>query len=1613
MSGCPSESNVARSKLVEKLRDNLLDISGRNKAVRLSQKTESRHFDFSILDQIRTDFSKTTIDQLLNGKVQRFTKLSTDDGTAYRLALRNLEKVKKSSDEMLRERGSAELYIAGPFIEGYFKGTNSAVRGPLLLIPAELSLTGSSKAVASYELRAIGPAEINLALISAWSRAADRKIIEEKLQVDESWPNLLSYLEGAKKLLENVGLEFTADDAGNACSLADLKAEDLIKLPDPPLLRPAFLLANINSNRVQPIIKDLQELMGQDGSLGLLDRFLEPDLAHPLDEELILNVDRFPSFEEKKDSECFYVLPTDSSQEKIISDLRDKKSEISVIWGPPGTGKSQTICNLLANAMEMKLSVLLVSQKRAALDVVAKRMASPEVGLGANIALIHDPKGDKATFIHQLNSVLNSIRNGVSEDQQQHFFPEIDATVERLKAVSAAMLDRSFGNRRLFKIYEEAAVLEAVTSPHPNAPHLESYDGILKLRRELASSPNLPAWSPCEEYRLSWANLKDADLEAAKAAVAAFLEDTRFWSGPVGLLQRLSQGKYIKEAFARLAKGLKNVISIQCLDGMNESKLKVFLVDLQKTIIENSAALRAYDLQLSNRPDLTQIIQGLRRAGLAKEDWGNSIALENLKLWIAAAEQKHSALVYLDHAISIEEWRTDLSKHVRSKGAKVARHIKQEWVRRNNNLKTRAALEGLKDRLTRKNKPAALREGLEGLWDDSGFRSAFPIWLTSPEASSALFPLRKGLFDLVIFDEASQCLLEEAAPSIYRGMRCIIAGDHKQLPPGDALASDDGGSSISEDDESLMMLGRSLARRRPQQVSFHQLLWHYRSKYEQLIQFSNHGWYNRSLIISPSAIPYDSVANAPIKWISVPGIWVENRNEIEANAVVDHLKKVLLEDTPPSVGIVTFNRPQKDLIEELIAKRKSEDPEFEEAMRENSARPLHEQLFVKNLENVQGDEREFILFSVAYAKPPEGGSVRANFGSLNQNGGDRRLNVAVSRASRGVRIFCSFDPQADLDLSNSKSSGAGFLKDYLIYAKAVASGENERAMAQLALVSRTPVGEAPRLTETDSVFEDQVLSALKQEGLTLHTQVGQSGFYIDMAVIDPRAPSRYILGIECDGAAFHSGLSVRERDLYRQRILEDRGWKIHRIWSRNWWKNSQKEVAKIVELLNKIIAEEASVTEGAIPQAEFDEKTTMNDGPTSLGLRNAAPISEKRVGPVKIQTPAGSTVISLQKELVDFGMEAVPLAGPSSSFALIERRKFPTLSETVEQIQLLGFTTEYAPEGNAATDNRPAYIISGKPESQESPALPLQTERVLPAGSEDPILRGKPVTVGSQTWHEKSKSGLGLALAAYQKFECRGAPDPKEASTKQISDFFEKVVTTEGPISASLLYRRYLQSCGAERLSRATQKKFNVALGAGKRRRLFFVSEEASASLYKDRVFVYADQHFNPGAPRTLGDRSLQDVPRRELAALFTCVSSQLLIQHKDALFRSALEGLGLTRITAGSRAALDEAYEFYTHKAAERQGGLIVSPAEARLLARQITLTPEVCESILQWNEITRLMTNSYESTWISSLRVVEYNLRNGKTSSTSDLKSAVFGLARAIELGWKQNVDYVGSEG
>jgi len=487
-----------------------------------------------------------------------------------------------------------------------------------------------------------------------------------------------------------------------------------------------------------------------------------------------------------------------------------------------------------------------------------------------------------------------------------------------------------------------------------------------------------------------------------------------------------------------------------------------------------------------------------------------------------------------------------------------------------------------------------------------------PCLLMSPMSIAQYLPANGPRFDLVVFDEASQIGTHDAIGAIARGKQVIVVGDSKQLPPTAFFnRSDDEDGAPDENDvvELESVLEEALARRIPPQM----LGWHYRSRHESLIDFSNTHYYEGKLHVFPAAA--SAVAELGVKWHPVAsGVYHGSSkgkhartNPVEAQALVDHLVATLRATSPDdrTFGVVTFSMAQQALIEDLLDVQRGRYPEIEAHFA--SVEPV----FVKNLENVQGDERDEILFSICYAKDGSG-KLRLHFGPLSMAGGERRLNVAVTRARCALHVFSTLTHE-QIDLRRTKAVGARHLKDFL----------------EVTSRSAAVRSSGPEELRFPSQFERAVHAALTERGFQVHSEVGCGGYRVNLAVCDPDSAGTYLLGIELDGPTYGAAKTSRDRDRLRKQVLESLGWRMHRVWSSDWWFDREGELSRLLAAIEEAQRDRRDPPPPLrvkSPRPEVEALVSSPSQPFAALVVEASPVRFASAAPV-VSTPPRTPVV--------------------------------------------------------------------------------------------------------------------------------------------------------------------------------------------------------------------------------------------------------------------------------------------------------------------------------------------------------------------------------------------------
>jgi very-short-patch-repair endonuclease len=981
----------------------------------------------------------------------------------------------------------------------------------------------------------------------------------------------------------------------------------------------------------------------------------------------------------------FLVLDADSSQQRAIAAVLEDQSR--VIHGPPGTGKSQTITNLIASLAATGRRVLFVAEKKAALEVVKRRL--DEVGLGHLAIDLHGADLSPKKVMQQVARTLEVVRSAVPVHCQEvhaqlvdrrarlnshvarmhcrreptkKSFYETQGLVLRLeRAVNSTVRWRGAELARLTPetgqqvsdLLAEAAGLASLflrTDPSPwigaalldggsvqqafelvqqmhteTLPHcmasvhavttqmgLKRQEALAGLRR-LADllegvdrtlsnySPQiyqhdlesiLRDLTPGREggVRAMWALFTNGAYRRARAAVLSartekaptitlFRESSNntLFSEVTAALRDLkkwaiaSEGKSVPmrvDGSENHIKALKSLVNdVELLTKiLPERRVDQLSLDELRSLLSALQADRRTPYQL---PKLNQIERSLESAGVGRLVAEIRSRKPEMSLW---SDVFHHA--WLTSALdSVRQTEPELGGFVGSTHGRYVdefTHLDEERialavdrVRRAHGERTIAAMNTnpageqlIRTEAGKMKRHLPLRKVFSQAADV--LTAVCPCWMASPLSVSQLLDSGRQYFDFVIFDEASQVLPEDAVPSVLRGHRLVVAGDSKQLPPTTFFAAADDDESAADEEASGTEGFESLLDTMNSFLNSSYLDWHYRSRDESLINFSNRYIYQNRLVTFPGPGGPPAISHVLVKQeFGVDGQEESCSGEVKAvvSLVLEHAK-----NTPElTLGVITMGIRHMTRVQAALDQALEERPELGAFFDPNKS----ERFFIKNLERVQGDERDAIIISIGYGKD-RAGNLPLRFGPLIPEGGRRRLNVAVTRARQKLAVVSSFS-YLDIDLSRVRAgSGVELLRNYLQYASS--NGKQ--------------LGDAAVTGEALNAFEAEVFDCLSSAGLRLIPQMGASQFRIDMVAEHPTKPGRYVLAIECDGASYHSSYTARDRDRLRQQQLENLGWRFHRIWSTDWFMRKEEEIQRAARAFKDAVVFADSVDQG-------------------------------------------------------------------------------------------------------------------------------------------------------------------------------------------------------------------------------------------------------------------------------------------------------------------------------------------------------------------------------------------------------------------------------------------------
>ena len=1208
------------------LRNNLLNLRLRGKVVQIGPVDiaaledllqDGKDMEIIAKEKQEKEAEPVTDESLKKGRIR---SVLDDDDLA--LALKGLHRAARTSME---ENGANTLYIVLGLLKWYEEGNKDPEKvrlAPILLLPVELV----RKSGGHYVIRRRDEdMMLNTTLVELMRQQYDVDMsVLNNLPTDEHGIDVHLVMETVRQLFADKANWSVAEDA--VLGLFSFSK---------------FVMWNdIHTNGEKMRENSIVESLIQNRLV------LDPTTAAAEDQPAI----DARTIDQTTEPKGFAVpLDVDSSQLEAVIESGEGKSFI--LHGPPGTGKSQTITNMIANALYHGKRVLFVAEKMAALSVVQKRL--DKIGLGPFCLEMHSNKATKNHFLAQMEAALNVTHyhdTGEFERQSALLYEQR----QRLIAYMQSLHRKREAGFSLYEcITEGLAIAEQPLDLHgaTYAPYMTK-DGLAAAVESLADTDGIfrstghPGDHPLRELTIldtsvGYGDTLRNELSNVQAWVNVLMDSgAQMQTLTVAQLQEMARLKRVlneKEALATQAydRSILDEDPNTLLRDYNDAESKWFIPKyFAKSALKKR--LRAFRPDVDWQ-DIPKQAERMKEYRSARQELDESMpvtlknaafdALEQLDNWLNRYEADCEQLNLPQLTGRMANWATHIDKvhawslwcnrkkelqltgltvaidHLTSQhksGAETANALKKAVYRQQavqaidadpslqmfNGLQFEQMIEKYRDMakqfqtLTKEELYLKLAARIPNLTIEASnssevgilkrsirskgrgvtIRQLFdliptllpklcPCMLMSPISVAQYIDMNSEKFDLVIFDEASQMPTSEAVGAIARGKALVVVGDPMQMPPTNFFSTSNVSEEEVEYDDMESILDDCITLSVPSRY----LTWHYRSKHESLIAFSNSQYYEGKLYTFPSVD--DRLSK--VQYVAVDGVYDYGKtrsNRAEAEAIVAEVIRRLSDKelSKRSIGVVSFSKVQQDLIEDLLVSELAKHPELEAKAYEGE-----EPVFVKNLENVQGDERDVILFSVGYG-PDKDGKVSMNFGPLNNTGGERRLNVAVSRARYEMMIFSTLRPE-QIDLKRTNAEGVKGLKMFLEFAQhgRIMSGGTV-ANAQLL---------TPEEARREQALVDAIAAELQARGHQVDKRVGRSNFKVDLAIVDPNDSGTYALGILCDGKTYFDTKTQRDREIVQPSVLGMLNWKTMRVWSVDWFLNKDDVIARIEKML--------------------------------------------------------------------------------------------------------------------------------------------------------------------------------------------------------------------------------------------------------------------------------------------------------------------------------------------------------------------------------------------------------------------------------------------------------------
>ena len=1061
--------------------------------------------------------------------------LKTDDLPESVLGKDNADALKalyRASRTALEESGANSLFLSLGTMRWYEADENKPYFAPVVLIPVELVRHGAKK----YVLRRRDEEPmVNMALVEMMRQTFELEItpLYPMLMDNDDSPDFGRVFDILRTAFAEINEKRPKQSQWGVVEECVLGLFSFTK----------FVMWNdIHTNRnviaAHPLLKSMVE-----GRL-LLDQEDNERSARELDHSL-------------RPADLCVPIDVDSAQLEAV--VASDKGQSFILYGPPGTGKSQTITNMIANALYKGRRVLFVSEKKAALEVVQERL--DKIGLSPFCLELHSNKVNKKSFLDQLKDSLSVTLDEPSASYYNDKSEALFASRDELNGYMEALHRKRGGGLSLYEYINAYLAVEDVEDDLSSSAlcdyspdYIKDYCDRLRRFDTIAEIVGChPGNHPLRGLYPKTNTLKNQSVvEDLLEKLPEAVRKARKKEG--GIINRLFL-KRSEQEILRHGDVWRDLVAAADIDGEIADDTAVLLSADESWLAARDRLRKWYHFSIAwlemGRNDVGNA-KAYYMAGHSGDSTASALLKGYYKSMIMSIVDSDACLRGFNKTLfdqSVEKYRQKAKEFQNLTRLNLTQTLsmKSPYVV-NLSPEEEAELASLKKRIATNGRRATIRQMIEDSPNIIG--RLCPCMLMSPLSVAQYLRMIPGQFDLVIFDEASQMPTSEAVGAIARGKATIVAGDPKQMPPTSFFIT----RSVAEDDIDLDDLESVLDDCMALGLSGKYLSLHYRSRHESLIAFSNRHFYDGKLVTFPSS----NDMQAKVSLQRVDGCYDSGKgrcNKAEAKAIVEETLSLLrkrLEDVDgewgkangKSIGIIAFSIAQSSLIEDMLMDALSKNPELEQIALKGD-----EPVFVKNLENVQGDERDIILFSVGYG-PDKKGKVSMNFGPLNQNGGERRLNVAISRARYSMKVFSTMD-SSRIDLQRTGANGVLALKRFLEYAETGV------------LPRRASLEKAPEVSEICR----KVCERIRDKGFDVRSNVGRSMFKLDVAVVDKSDPNSYCLGILIDGENQYAVPTARDREIVRPSVLSNLGWRIVRLSVQDWVENGSTRLDKVLDEL--------------------------------------------------------------------------------------------------------------------------------------------------------------------------------------------------------------------------------------------------------------------------------------------------------------------------------------------------------------------------------------------------------------------------------------------------------------